>query len=373
MSKRRDFSVLEKQVHQDRSYFPSMTVLFAVSAIALGAGVMLALPEDTESKSPAAPVAASVPETTGSTAADESFCDKQAWPYVDQRCAQRIEAARGTRQVRIVTDKGNSVTVRTPEPIVEPKPTPASQPPVVARVEKPIGPPAAPVAAPPPQVEKVVATPQQQAAPAPQNPAPQAAPASTVQVTAVPQRSAPAPQNPPPQSSPPPAPATVQASVTPANPPVASDDGGRDTSNPSANIRNAAVAPAAASTAPVAAGVDAFADAKAKKTKSARAAEKAAKREAKRQKAIEEDNGDVAEDVVATVKAAPADGQNSRRTRNAVSDRARGGVPEEVLQAVEQATASESRGRRSRQTETVDSPRSGTRIYVVPSNQIAGW
>ena len=60
------------------------------------------------------------------------------------------------------------------------------------------------------------------------------------------------------------------------------------------------------------------------------------------------------EEVVATVKAAPADGQNSRRTRNAAQDRARGAVPEEVLQAVEEAAASEVRGRRGRQIVTVE-------------------
>ncbi len=337
MSKRRDLSIQGKPVRQEGSYFPAMMVLCAVSAIALGAGVILALPDAPDTKSQAASATASAPETTGSTTAsvDESLCDKQAWPYVDQRCAQRVDAARGTRQVRIVTDKGNSVTVRTPEPIVEPKSKPAPPAPVVAGVEKPLGPPVAPVAGSPPQIEKVVAAPQQQVASAPQNPAPQAAPkvapASTVQVTTAPQRSSPAP--------------------------VAPD---------------AAVAPAAASPAPVAAGVDAFADADFKKFKSARAAEKAAKREARRearrQRAIEEGNADVAEEVAATVN-----GRGSRRNRNAVSDRARNGVPEEVLQAVEQATASEFRGRRDRQVVTVGSTRNGTRIYMVPSNEAGGW
>lgn len=343
MSQRRDFSVLEKQVHQGGSYLPSMTVIFAISAIAIGAGVILALPDDPGSKPQAASATANAPETTGSTTTevDESLCDKQAWPYIDQRCAQRVEAARGTRQVRIVTDKGNSVTVRSPEPIVEPKPKPAPQAPVVAGAEKPIGPPAAPVAESPPQAEKIAAAPQQQVAPTPQTPAPRSAP-------------------------------TAQAAVTPANPPAASEPTARGPSDPSANVRNAPVAPAAASTAPTTAGVDAFAEVPSKKSKSARAAEKAAKREAKRQKAIEEENGDVPGEAAATVKAAPTDGQNSRRTRNAVPDRARSAVPDEVVEAVEQAAASEARGRRGRQV-VIGSPRGGGRVYVVPSDAIGGW
>ena len=317
MIDRYDPSVLRMQVHHDRSSsIPSMSVLFAVGALALGLGVFLALPEHSDSKPQAASASAGVPETTGSTAtaADELLCDKQAWPYIDQRCAQRVEAARGTRQVRIVTDKGNSVTVQTPQPIVEPKPKPAPSTPVVAQTDRPIGPPAAPMADSPPQVEKVAATPQQ---PASQNPAP--APASTTQ---------------------------------------------------------AAVAPAAASTAPVTAGYDAFADSP-KKSKAAekaerRAAEKAARREARRQRAPEEDNGNAPEDVVATVKS--GDGQNSRRTHNAAPDRARNAVPDEVLAEVERATAGELRGRRSREAVTVGSSRGGgTSVYLVPSEQAGGW
>jgi len=348
MSRRQDFPVLWKQVPHGTSYIPSMTVLFAVAAIALGVGVFLALPEHPETTSQAASAATPVPETT--TAADESLCDKQAWPYIDQRCAQRVEAARGTRQVRVVTDKGNSVTVRTPEPIVEPKPKPAPQSPVVATAERPIGPPAAPVADAPPKVEKVVAAPEQQVAPASQNPAPQTATTPT-----------------------------VQAAVAPANPPATSNSEARATSDPSANIRIAPVTPAAASTAPVTAGYDAFADSP-KKSKSAekaerRAAEKAARREAKRQRALEQDNGNAPEEVAATVKTLPGDGQASRRTRNAAPDRSRSTVPDEVLAEVERATAGEQRGRRTREEVTVGSSRggSGTRVYLVPSDQVGSW
>src|SRR5688572_15824700 len=84
MSKRRDLSAPGKQVRPDGSYLiPSLTVLFAVSAIALGVGVMRTLPDDADPKSQAASAPTSLPETTGSAAADESLCEKQAWPYVD--------------------------------------------------------------------------------------------------------------------------------------------------------------------------------------------------------------------------------------------------------------------------------------------------
>ena len=52
MSRRRDIPVLGKQVPHGPSYIPSMTVLFAVAALALGVGVFLALPEHPETDIP---------------------------------------------------------------------------------------------------------------------------------------------------------------------------------------------------------------------------------------------------------------------------------------------------------------------------------
>ena len=101
-----------------------MTIMSAVAAIMLGAGVIFALPDIRTNPKPLPP-RPMFPKQTRPL--DESLCEKQAWPYIDQRCAQRVEAARGTRQVRIVTDKGNSVTVMTPVPVVEAKPKPAPQ------------------------------------------------------------------------------------------------------------------------------------------------------------------------------------------------------------------------------------------------------
>src|SRR5829696_1930310 len=149
MSKRRYFSVLRNSDHHP--YSPVLNIVAAVVLIGAGAALYLAWPDDAATQpqiaaaSTPATAAASTPATTA--AADESLCDKQAWPYVDQRCAQRVDAARGTRQVRIVTDKGHSVTAVTPVPIVEPKQKPAPQAPTVAQNDKPLGPPVAPVAA----------------------------------------------------------------------------------------------------------------------------------------------------------------------------------------------------------------------------------
>lgn len=312
MPAQRDSSVLRKEVHLGHSSISTvsistMKVLSSVALLGLGAGLFFMLPEDSNNESPVASAAATapVPEPT----ADESFCNKQAWPYVDQRCAKRVEAARGTRQVRIVTDKGHSVTTVTPLPIVEPK-KPASPAPTVAQAERPMGPPATPTvneASPPAQT--VAAAPP--SAPAPQNSAPKAA-------------AAPAP--------------SVQLTVAPANRPAATEAMARENPNPRADTRNASVPPSAASNAPMAPGFDAFAEVPAKKSKSARAAEKAEKREAKRRKAIEAYNS---------------------------------GVPDEVVRAVEEASAND--GRRGRGIVTLGSPNGGQRIFLVPREEASGW
>jgi hypothetical protein len=321
MAARRNFSDLRNEINLSSP--GSIKVISAVAVLGLGAGLFFFLPDNSDSEFPIASAAASAPEPA--SAPDESLCDKQAWPYVDQRCAKRVEAARGTRQVRIVTDKGHSVTAVTPLPIVEDKPTPA---PAVAKADRPLGPPANPAAAEPaPQPQTVASAPQ----PAPQNSAPK-------------QAAAPIPM--------------AQVTVTPLRRPAATETTG-ETQNPSANERTAAVAPSAAVTAPPAPGFDAFASLP-RNSRAARAAEKAAKREARRearrQKANEEG---VPEDVVEAVKSLPAGGQNGRRAR---------GVPDEVARAVEEATADGRRGRRV----IVGSPNGGQRIYLVPREEASG-
>lgn len=345
MAKQSNFPTLWKQIHQYRSYAPSLPVISAITLLLVGGAVLLALPDNPdEPEMASATAAANAPDASP---VDDSLCDKQAWPYIDQRCAQQVEAARGTRQVRIVTDKGNSVNVVTPVPIVEAKPKPAPQRPVVAQIDAPVIGPA--VVAPQvpenaPQIEKVAEAPQ--SAPVSQNPTPQ------------------------PQVAPEPAPKAQTAAAPPATP-AATDAMARDTENPPAKVQNAAVEPAAMSDSPVSAGVDVI-EAQPKKSKAelkrearreAREA-KQARREAKR-RALEQD-GDVPDEVVATVRALPAEGQSRRRGRGRGVE-----VPDEVLAAVERAAAREL-GRRGGRVVTVGSPHGGERMYIVPSDR-GGW
>ena len=365
MPMQRDNPILWKQVHHARSYLPSMMVLSAVALIALGTGIIVSLPEPSDNDGQAAhqgqvasaatngSSAVNGSEANGSSAinasettatADDSLCDKQAWPYIDQRCAEKVEAARGTRQVRIVTDKGNSVTVRTPVPIVEAKPKPAPRPPVVAQAEKLIGPPVVPTVAEPPLQSET----------------------KTGHVAAAPQQPAPVAQDPAPQAAPAPAhaPAVQQAVMTPSAPPPATNVVAPETQNPSDDTRDARAKAAIASAEPPAPDVDAAGDLRGKKSKAARAAKRAEKREAKRRKAMEE-NGDVPEEVIATVKSLRDDDEPRRRRAR------RNAVPDEVVSAVEEAMANEPR--RGRRIVIVGSGGGNQRIYLVPREQVGRW
>src|SRR5689334_15562465 len=134
MLKQYGFHARLKRVHDDpRAYMPSGAVSGALLLLILGGGLLYALPERSEQT----PIAAANNTTSALGTADDSLCDKQAWPYIDQRCAARVEAARGSRQVRIVTDKGTSVKTVTPLPVVEKKPDPEPAKPAVAQNAKP--------------------------------------------------------------------------------------------------------------------------------------------------------------------------------------------------------------------------------------------
>lgn len=230
-----DFRILWKQVQPYRAYIPSLPVLSAGGIAILGAGLLLALPD-------ASNESATASAAVDQTASAESACDKQAWPYIDQRCAQRVEAARATRQVRVVTDRGTAVTMVTPMPIVEPKPAPPK--PVVAQAARPIGPVAAP---------------------------------------------APAPK--------------VGLAAAQSAPPAAANAMAMEPAKEFSKTRSASISPSPASAASVSPGVEAFDDMPSKKSKAQKKAEKReAKRETKRQKAIEQDDGSVPAEVVAAVK-----------------------------------------------------------------------
>jgi hypothetical protein len=291
---------------RNRSYIRPLPVLSAV-AIFIAGGAFLTFPDGSNSPD-VATATVNGPQTT----ADESLCENQAWPYIDQRCAQRVEETRGTRQVRVVTDKGNSVTIVTPVPTEEAKPKPLPQTAVVAQADRQIGPPAAPAAPESaPQTEKVAAA--------------REAPVAALSTG---DAAEPGP--------------TVQAAVAPAVPAFFSTD----------EFEHTSAQPAADSTETVATSDDAIEQARPKKTKAARVAEK---REAKRDKPA--GDGSVPADVVAAVRALPTVGESGRRARKP--------VPDEVVAAVEQATARES----SRRIVTFGSQRGGERLSVVPGDR----
>jgi hypothetical protein len=233
---------------RNRSYVRSPRVLSAAAILVVG-GALLAL-TDSSSKSDVAAATVNGPQTT----ADE-LCEKQAWPYFDQRCAQRGEETRNTRQVRVVTDKGFSVTMVTPVPTVEAKPNPLPQTPLVTQADRQIGPPAIP-----------------------------AGPESASQSEKVAVAPAKAESEP-----------AVQAALAPAVPTFATEPFERTPAQPAAT------------------GSGANDQAHSKKAKAAHVAEK---REAKRDKPA--GDGRVPPEVVAAVRALPPGGETGRRTRKPV-------------------------------------------------------
>lgn len=133
MLKQNGFDARWRRIHDNlRPYLPSSPVLGALALLLLGAGLVMALPDSDEAASPAAAAnAAATPVASG----DDSLCGQQSWPYIDQRCAARVETARGSRNVRIVTDKGTTVNTVTPMPVVEKKRAPQPAQPTVAKAE----------------------------------------------------------------------------------------------------------------------------------------------------------------------------------------------------------------------------------------------
>lgn len=282
MLKQYGFGPQVKRIHKNLGpYVPSGAVTGALALILLGGGLLYALPESSE-QATAATATANSPTPLAS--ADDSLCDKQTWPYIDQRCAGRVEAARGSRQVRIVTDKGTSVKTVTPLPVVEQKPPQHPPKPVVAQNDRPIGPPVAHAAA---------------------------------NTTSEPQTTA-----------------SVQPAMASSPPPAATKA-----------MASATVPPVPSSAVPASPGVDAIDDTR-QKSKSARAAEraekreaeKAKKREAKRRKTQQDDESDT-QDVADAARGTREDRGDRSRSR-----RARAEVPAEVIDAVEAATARD-RGR----------------------------
>jgi hypothetical protein len=110
--------------------FPTHTYLTpwklagALLSAGVGAALIVAWPDAPADISPAPAIAqASADEAPAS--AQESACEKQAWPYIDSRCADMAAKTpdQATRQVRVVsTDRGTSSVIVTPVASLAPPP-----------------------------------------------------------------------------------------------------------------------------------------------------------------------------------------------------------------------------------------------------------
>jgi hypothetical protein len=100
----------------------STKVIGVSIGVVLVAGMIVLLPDGSTSAPSTATTSAAVPTSVAAPAPEESLtsfevaCEKQAWPYIDQRCAESAAkaASQATRQVRVVsTDRGTSSTIVT--------------------------------------------------------------------------------------------------------------------------------------------------------------------------------------------------------------------------------------------------------------------
>jgi hypothetical protein len=99
-------------------YATSPQVIAALLFTGLFAGVVLSLPDDALSLGTRTVAVQPAENASGSP----EYCEKQAWPYLDQRCADaKKDAAAPTRQVRVIsTDRGAApVIVTAIAPVVE--------------------------------------------------------------------------------------------------------------------------------------------------------------------------------------------------------------------------------------------------------------
>lgn len=142
MFSKHDFLILGERLYPTLAHPQTPKVAAALAVAVLGAGVIVSIGSTTSSSA--------ISPAQQKSAAIESVCEKQAWPYVDHRCSDSAAAReRGTRQVRVVNDRGEMATMTMPLPIVEQKrPTPTQ---TVAKADPPIGPVVVPAAPAPEQ------------------------------------------------------------------------------------------------------------------------------------------------------------------------------------------------------------------------------
>ncbi len=144
MFSKHDYPILGERLYATLAHPQTPKVIAAFVVAALGAGLVAGWPDPSSSQT----------DNEKQAAASDSACEKQAWPYVDRRCADTPAYERGTRQVRVVNARGEMVTMTTPLPIIEPRRPARSQ--TVAKADTPIGPEAAP-AAPAPAAAEIAA------------------------------------------------------------------------------------------------------------------------------------------------------------------------------------------------------------------------
>jgi hypothetical protein len=146
MLTRHDFPVLWQRLRPSLKRAFSTNALTAIAFSALAAGAFLALSENPSSQASSGAAAAAASAATTKTAAVSVLaCDRQTWPYLDLRCNEAAsEQARKTRQVRVITGGGKTVTMVTPLPVAEP-PRHPEPPRAVAMAPMQIGPPVIPV------------------------------------------------------------------------------------------------------------------------------------------------------------------------------------------------------------------------------------
>jgi nicotinate-nucleotide--dimethylbenzimidazole phosphoribosyltransferase len=118
----------------------SPSVIATLLVAGLFAGVIISLPEANAPSAPAKVAAAPNPLAEASAASND--CEKQAWPYIDQRCAapEAKEAEQSTRQVRVVsTDRNAAPLIVTAAPASQPQRAvpPVPPRPAVAQVQPP--------------------------------------------------------------------------------------------------------------------------------------------------------------------------------------------------------------------------------------------
>jgi hypothetical protein len=103
----------------------------AFAALVVGVLGMSVSLRSAETGVPASATVSETEQSAAETAASREVpCEKQAWPYIDKRCAESAAktASQTTREVRVVsTDRGTSSTIVTP--VASDPPKPAATPP----------------------------------------------------------------------------------------------------------------------------------------------------------------------------------------------------------------------------------------------------